>query len=62
MSLENLSFDERDSLAELSKKLADNPKTRKAFLRLTKEINPDLPIPADASRWWFWCFENWPSS
>jgi len=45
MSLENLSFDERDSLAELSKKLADNPKTRKAFLRLTKEINPDLPIP-----------------
>jgi len=45
MSLENMSFDERDSLAELSKKLADNPKTRKAFLRLTKEVNPDLNIP-----------------
>jgi len=45
MSLENLSFDERDSLAELSKKLADNPKTRKAFLRLTKEVNPELTIP-----------------
>lgn len=45
MSLENMSFEERDSLAELSKKLADNPKTRKAFLRLTKEVNPDLPIP-----------------
>ena len=45
MSLENMSFDERDSLAELSKKLADNPKTRKAFLRLTKEVNPELNIP-----------------
>jgi hypothetical protein len=45
MSLENMSFDERDSLAELSKKLADNPKTRKAFLRLTKEVNPELTIP-----------------
>ena len=45
MSLENRSFDERDSLAELSKKLADNPKTRKAFLRLTKEVNPELNIP-----------------
>jgi len=45
MSLENLSFEERDSLAELSKKLADNPKTRKAFLRLTKEVNPDINIP-----------------
>ena len=45
MSLENLSFEERDSLAELSKKLADNPKTRKAFLRLTKEVNPEINIP-----------------
>ena len=45
MSLENMSFDERDSLAELSRKLADNPKTRKAFLRLTKEVNPELTIP-----------------
>ena len=37
MSLEDMSFEARDQLAELAKSLADNPKTRKQFLRLTKE-------------------------
>jgi hypothetical protein len=45
MSLEDLSLEARDELAALAKKLADNPKTRKEFLRLTKSVNPDLPIP-----------------
>jgi len=45
MSLEDLSQEARDELAMLAKKLADNPKTRENFLRLTKEINPDLPMP-----------------
>ena len=46
MSLEDLSQEARDELAMLAKKLADNPKTRENFLRLTKEINPDLLMPA----------------
>ena len=45
MSLENLSLEARDELASLSQKLAENPQTRKEFLRLTKKVNPDLPIP-----------------
>jgi hypothetical protein len=45
MSLEDMSLEARDELAALAKKLADNPKTRKEFLRLTKSVNPDLPIP-----------------
>jgi hypothetical protein len=45
MSLENLSDESRDELAALAKMLAENPKTRKNFLRLTKEAKPDLPIP-----------------
>jgi hypothetical protein len=45
MSLEDMSFEARDQLAELAKSLADNPKTRKQFLRLTKEVKPDLPVP-----------------
>ena len=45
MSLENLSDDARDELAALARKLAENPETRKDFLRMTKKINPDLPIP-----------------
>ena len=44
-SLEDLSYEQRDELAALAKLLADNPKTRKNFLRLTKEVNPDLVIP-----------------
>ena len=45
MSLENLSLEARDELAQLAQTMADNPKTREAFLRLTKEVNPDLQIP-----------------
>ena len=45
MSLENLSYDARDELAALAKTLAENPKTRKEFLRLTKQAHPDLPVP-----------------
>ena len=45
MSLENLSQEARDELAALAQKLADNPETRKDFLRMTKKVNPDLPIP-----------------
>lgn len=45
MSLENLSPEAVNELAALAQKLADNPETRKDFLRMTKRINPDLPIP-----------------
>jgi hypothetical protein len=45
MSLEDMSFEQRDELALLMKELADNPATRKEALRLTKKIRPNLPIP-----------------
>ena len=45
MSLEDLSFEQRDELAMLAKQLADNPETRENFLRLTKQVKPDLTIP-----------------
>jgi uncharacterized protein with von Willebrand factor type A (vWA) domain len=45
MSLEDLSLEQRDELALLAKQLADNPKTRKELLRLTKEVRPDMSIP-----------------
>ena len=45
MSLENLSPDARDELAALAQQLAENPATRKDFLRMTKKVKPDLPIP-----------------
>jgi hypothetical protein len=45
MSLENLSPDAREELANLAQTLAENPETRKDFLRMTKKIKPDLPIP-----------------
>jgi hypothetical protein len=45
MSLEDVSFEQRDQLAALAKQLADNPDTRKDFLRMTRKVNPDLPIP-----------------
>jgi hypothetical protein len=35
----------RDELALLARRLAENPATRKEFLRLTKKATPDLPIP-----------------
>jgi hypothetical protein len=45
MSLENLSLEARDELAALAQTLAENPNTRKEFLRMTKRVKPDLPIP-----------------
>ena len=45
MSLEDVSFEQRDELAQLMKELADNPATRKEVLRLTKKVRPNLPIP-----------------
>ena len=45
MSLENVSMEARDELAALAQQLADNPATRKDFLRMTKKVKPDLPLP-----------------
>lgn len=45
MSLENLSFEAQAELAALAKSLAEDPKTRKQFLQLTKQVRPDVPIP-----------------
>jgi hypothetical protein len=45
MSLEDMSLEQRDELALLAKQLADSPATRKDFLRMTKKVKPDLPIP-----------------
>ena len=45
MSLEDISLEQRDELALLAKQLAENPSTRKDFLRMTKKVKPDLPIP-----------------
>lgn len=44
-SLEDLSYEARDELALLARSLAENPATRKEFLRMTKTLKPDLPIP-----------------
>jgi len=45
MSLEDVSPEARDELALLARRLSENPATRKDFLRLTKRVSPDLPIP-----------------
>jgi hypothetical protein len=45
MSLENISLEARDELAALAQQLAENPETRKEFLRMTKKVKPDIPIP-----------------
>jgi predicted metal-dependent hydrolase len=45
MSLENYSPDAVNELAALSQQLAENPETRREFLKLTKRIKPDLTIP-----------------
>jgi len=45
MSLEDMSFEQRDQLALLMRELSDNPATRKDVLRLTKQLKPDLIIP-----------------
>lgn len=45
MSLENYSPEAIEELAALSKRLSEDPATRKDFLRLTKRVHPDLPVP-----------------
>jgi hypothetical protein len=45
MSLENYSPEAIEELAALSKRLSEDPKTRKSFLKLAREVNPDLPVP-----------------
>lgn len=45
MSLENYSPEAISELAALSKRLSEDPSTRKEFLRLTKRVHPDLPVP-----------------
>ena len=45
MSLEDLSFEARDELAALARQMAEDPATRKDFLKLTKKLKPDMPIP-----------------
>lgn len=43
--LENKTAEEIEALATLAQNLASNPKTRLAFLGLTKQSNPDASIP-----------------
>ena len=45
MSLEDLSQDQVSELAQLARTLAENPATRKDFLRLTRKMKPEIPIP-----------------
>jgi len=45
MALEGMSQEEIEALAEMSKTLRDNPKTRAHFLRLAKHANPELSVP-----------------
>lgn len=45
MSLENYSPEAIQELAALSKRLAEDPATRKDYLRLAKKVMPDLPVP-----------------
>ena len=40
-----MSNDQVNELAALAKQLAENPETRKDFLRLTKKAKPDFSIP-----------------
>lgn len=44
-SLEDLAPEVRDELAKLARDLSQNPKTRKDFLKLTKQARPELPVP-----------------
>jgi len=45
MSLEDMSFEQRDQMALLMRELSDNPETRKEILRLTRKVKPGLVIP-----------------
>jgi len=40
-----MSLEAREELATLAERLANDPATRKDFLRMTKKVRPDLPIP-----------------
>jgi len=45
MSLEDVSYEARDELARLAKQLSDNPETRSQFLKLAKQVRPDVSMP-----------------
>jgi hypothetical protein len=45
MSLEDKSYEERDELARLALQLSNDPKTRPDFMRLTKQVRPDVAMP-----------------
>ena len=45
MSLEDVSYEARDELARLAKQLSDNPATRTPFLKLAKQVRPDVVMP-----------------
>ena len=45
MSLEDLTFEQRDELAMLVKKMSDDPKIRPKFLGLVREVHPNMPLP-----------------
>ena len=45
MSLEDVSYEARDELARLAKQLSDSPETRNQFLKLAKQVRPDVSMP-----------------
>ena len=45
MSLEDVSYEARDELARLAKQLSDSPETRSQFLKLAKQVRPDVSMP-----------------
>lgn len=45
MALENVSLEEMEGLATISHTLANNPATRKEYLRLIKQASPATSIP-----------------
>lgn len=45
MSIEGKSAEEVEALAALADSMASDPKTRGAFLRMTKQLNPTASIP-----------------
>lgn len=45
MALEGLSVDEVQALAEVAQRMSNDPRTRPAFLRNAKVLNPEAAIP-----------------
>jgi hypothetical protein len=45
MSLEDVSYEARDELANLARRLSESPETRADFLRLTRKVRPDVSMP-----------------